>query len=178
VNAHCGEQDMQAAQIAREPTRPGRRPILVTYRWSARVGAMAAAMKLPNARLESDIMATLDVDGNNLVVRLSALEKIGALRGDIRLPLAAVCDVRVSDAPWSELRGIRAPGTGIPGIISLCTRRGRGVHDFAAVYGRRPAVVVEMSGVSFDRLVVSCADAAEAAARAADITRACGASRR
>ena len=76
--------------------------------------------------------------------------------------------------PWSELRGIRAPGAGVPGIISLCTRRGHGVHDFAAVYGQRPALVVEMTGVSFDRIVVSCADAAEAAARAADITRASG----
>jgi hypothetical protein len=126
-----------------------------------------------NARLESD-MATIAVDGNDLVVRLSALEKIGTLRGDIRLPLASVRVVRVSEIPWSELRGIRAPGTGVPGVISLCTRRGLGFRDFAAVYGRRPALVVEMTGASFDRLVVSCADAAEAAARAADITRAFG----
>jgi hypothetical protein len=126
-----------------------------------------------NARLESD-MATIAVDGNDLVVRLSALEKIGTLRGDIRLPLASVRVVRVSEIPWSELRGIRAPGTGVPGVISLCTRRGPGVHDFAAVYGQRPALVVEMTGASFDRLVVSCADAAEAAARAVDITRASG----
>ena len=119
-------------------------------------------------------MATLTVDGNHLVVLLSAPEKIGALRGDIRLPLACVRVVRVSDTPWSELRGIRAPGTGVPGVISLCTRRGLGFRDFAAVYGRRPALVVEMTGVSFDRLVVSCADSAEAAARAADITQASG----
>jgi len=70
-------------------------------------------------------MATLAVDGNELVVRLSTLEKIGALRGNIRLPLASVRAVRVSETPWSELRGIRAPGTGLPGVISLCTRRGR-----------------------------------------------------
>jgi hypothetical protein len=131
-------------------------------------------MESLKARLESDIMATIAVDGNDLVVRLSALEKIGALRGNIRVPLASVRAVRVSDSPWSELRGIRAPGTGLPGVISLCTRRGPGVHDFVAVYGRRPALVIEMTGASFDRLVVSCTNAAEAAARAADITRASG----
>ena len=119
-------------------------------------------------------MATIAVDGNDLVVRLSALEKIGALRGNIRLPLASVRVVRVSNTPWSELRGIRAPGTGVPGLFSLCTRRGPGVHDFAAVYGRRPAVVIELTGASFDRLVISCANAGEAAAHAADITRAAG----
>jgi hypothetical protein len=80
-------------------------------------------------------MATLAVDGNDLVVRLSALEKIGALRGNIRVPLASVRAVRVSDTPWSELRGIRAPGTGLPRVISLGTRRGPGVHDFAAATG-------------------------------------------
>jgi hypothetical protein len=127
---------------------------------------------LTGAQLENDVMATLAVDENDLVVRLSALEKVGALRGNIRVPLASVRAVRVSDSPWSELRGIRAPGTGLPRVISLCTRRGHGFRDFAAVYGRRPALVVEMTGASFDRLVVSCADAADAAARAADITRA------
>jgi hypothetical protein len=119
-------------------------------------------------------MATLAVDGNHLVVQLSALEKIGALRGNISVPLASVRVVRVSDTPWSELRGIRAPGTGLPGVISLGTRRAPGIHDFAAVYGGRPALVVEMIGASFDRIVVTCADAAEAAARAGDITRASG----
>ena len=69
-------------------------------------------------------MATLTVDGNHLVVLLSALEKIGALRGNISVPLSSVRAVRVSDTPWSELRGIRAPGTGLPRVISLGTRRG------------------------------------------------------
>jgi hypothetical protein len=122
-------------------------------------------------------MATLGVDGNDLVVRLTALEKIGALRGNVRVPLTSVRAVGVSNTPWSELRGIRAAGTGLPGVISLCTRRGPGVHDFAAVYGRRPALVVEITGASFDHFVVSCADAADAAARAADITRASGLAR-
>ena len=76
---------------------------------------------------------------NDLAVRLCSLEKIGALRGDIRLPLASFRVVRISDTPWSELRGIRASGTGVPGVISLCTRRGAWRPDFAAVYGRRPA---------------------------------------
>ncbi len=108
-------------------------------------------------------MADLYVEGGDLVVRLSALEKLGAMRGDVRVPLSAVTGVRVSDRPWSELRGIRAPGTGVPGVISLCTRRGRGCVDFAAVYGRRPAVVVECSGAGFDRLVISRTDATETA---------------
>ena len=37
------------------------------------------------------VMAKLIVDGPDLVVRLSSLEKLGALRGDVRVPLRAPC---------------------------------------------------------------------------------------
>jgi hypothetical protein len=49
-------------------------------------------------------------------------------------------------------------------VISLGTRRGGGIRDFAAVYGNRPAVVVELEGAEFDRLVVSVHDPAEVTA--------------
>ena len=114
-------------------------------------------------------MAEILIEGGALHVRLSTLEKLGALRGDITIPLRSVTAVRVSDRPWSELRGIRAPGTGLPGVISLCTRRGRGIRDFAAVYGRGGrAVVVEASGEAFDRIVISRADAEDTARRIRD----------
>jgi hypothetical protein len=102
-------------------------------------------------------MAELRVEGSELVVELSELEKVGALRGDVRVPLASVRAVRVADDPRPELRGIRAPGTGIPGIIALGSRRGEG-HDFAAVYHDHPAVVVELEGTQFDRLVITVRD--------------------
>jgi hypothetical protein len=46
-------------------------------------------------------------------------------------------------------------------VISLCTRRGEGVRDFAAVYGHTKAVVVETRGAEFDRIVISRKDAEE-----------------
>lgn len=111
-------------------------------------------------------IAEVLVEGDALRFRLSALEKLGAVRGDILIPLVTVTAVRVSDDPWSELRGIRAPETGLPGVISLCTRRGKGIRDFAAVYGRaHRAVVVETGGAQFDRLVISREDAEETAQR-------------
>jgi hypothetical protein len=104
-------------------------------------------------------VADLVIEPGQLCVRLSALERLGAMRGDVCIPLAAVTAVRVSTDAWSELRGIRAPGTGFPGLISLCTRRGGGIRDFAAVYRHGPAVVVDANGAGFDRLVISRSDA-------------------
>ena len=109
-------------------------------------------------------MADLEVDGSELVLHLRGLEKAEAVHGDIRVPLSAVSAVRSVDDPWPELRGIRAPGTGVPDVIAVGTRRGSFGRDFAAVHGKGPAVVVELDGAAFRRLVVT-ADDADALAR-------------
>src|SRR4051812_352575 len=105
-------------------------------------------------------MATLRREGDELVVLLNDLEKIGGLRSGPRVPLSAIRDVRVTDNPFRELRGLRAPGTGIPGVIAVGTWRYRGGKDFAALYRGSPAVVVELGGADFNRLLVSAHDAA------------------
>lgn len=109
-------------------------------------------------------MARLSVDGDELVLDLSGLEKVEGFHGDIRVPLASVRQVRFVDDPWPELRGIRAPGTGVPGVVAVGTRRGSGIKDFAAVHGQGPAIVVELDGADFDRLVVTEDDAESVAA--------------
>jgi len=106
-------------------------------------------------------MAELEITAGSLAVRLSGLEKLGGMHSDIEVPLRLVRDVEVVTDPWTALRGIRAPGTGIPGVIALGTRLGSGTTDFTAVYHHTPAVVVQMSGGEFDRLVIS-SDHAEA----------------
>jgi hypothetical protein len=95
------------------------------------------------------------VEGADLVLQLSALEKLAGFRGDIRVPVSTVRQVRWVADPWPELRGIRAPGTGWPGVIAVGTRRGTGIKDFSVVHGRGPAIVVELEGAEFDRLVMT-----------------------
>lgn len=109
-------------------------------------------------------MARLVIENGELVVRLSRREKLGALHGDVRIPLGAVESVRVSARPFRELRGIRAPGTGMPGVIALGTFRGRKGKVFAAIYRRRPAVVVDLRDGPFRQVLVSVDDADAVAA--------------
>lgn len=104
-------------------------------------------------------MAEIVVEGDEVVVRISALEELGAFHGKVAVPLAAVEAVTVDHHPWGALRGMRAPGTGLPGVIALGPRLWSGGRDFAALYGHKPAVVVDLgSGSPFCRLVVSVAD--------------------
>jgi hypothetical protein len=110
-------------------------------------------------------MARLDVAGDELILHLSGLERLGGfVRGDAHIPLKSVRGARAVEDPWQELRGIRSPGTGFPGLIALGTRRFGGGKDFAAVYGRKPGVVVDLVGVDFARLIVSTPHAEAVAA--------------
>jgi hypothetical protein len=100
-------------------------------------------------------VAGLSVEGDELVLTLSAVEKVEGFHGSIRVPVSTVRDVRSVDDPWSELRGIRAPGTGVPGVIAVGTRRGSDIRDFVVVHGQGPAVVVDMDGAEFGRFVIT-----------------------
>jgi hypothetical protein len=106
-------------------------------------------------------MAELIVDGDALELRLSGWERAAAFHGDVSVPLSAVHEISVEPQPWAALRGIRAPGTGFPGVIAYGVRRMTGERsDFAAILGRRPAVRVELDPpAKFARLLVTVPDA-------------------
>lgn len=109
-------------------------------------------------------MATLHCEADELVLRLSPREKLGALHGDVRGPLKSVRDVAVSDTPFHALRGLRAPGTALPRRIALGTWRYRGGKDFAALDRGKSAVIVSLQDAPFGRLLVSADDAEDVAA--------------
>ncbi len=103
-------------------------------------------------------MAELLVDDDRLTLALTALERAEGFHRSIEAPAASVTAVRAVTDVWAELRGVRAPGTGIPGVIMVGTRRGSFGKDFAAVHGRGPGVVVELSDHEFERLVLTVPD--------------------
>jgi hypothetical protein len=96
-------------------------------------------------------------DGEHLIVTMSFLEKLEGFRGNVVVALRNVASIEAVENPWASLRGIRAPGTGLPGVIAVGTRRGRFGKDFACVHGNGGAVVVELSHAPYKRLVVTVA---------------------
>jgi hypothetical protein len=109
------------------------------------------------------MVATLVVEGSEVIVKMAEIEKFEAVHTDVHVPLSAVRAVRVVDDAWPELRGIRAPGTGIPGVIAVGTRRGSFGKDFAVVHGKEMAVVIDLDGASYARLIVTTPDATNVA---------------
>ena len=103
-------------------------------------------------------MADLVIDAEWVTVTLSAAERVEALHRDVSVPRSAIVGVRAVPDGMDEVRGVRAPGTGLPGVIMVGTWRSAEGTTFAVCHGRRPAVVIDVTGQAFDRLVVTVDD--------------------
>ena len=109
-------------------------------------------------------MAKLLVNDDIVTVSLSAVEKAEALHGDVSVPRSAVASARVVPDGLDEVHGLRMPGTGLPGVIMVGTWRDKQRVTFAVCHGRRPAVVLELTGQQYDRFVVTVENPGEVAA--------------
>ncbi|MER3388611.1 MAG: alpha/beta fold hydrolase [Microcella sp.] len=104
-------------------------------------------------------MATIDVDSREVAVRLRARERVFAVRGDIRIPLAHLASVEVVSDAYAAMRGLRAPGLGLPGYAKVGTWRRRSGSTVGIVWGRGPGLRLTASSGRVRDVVVSLDDA-------------------
>lgn len=113
-------------------------------------------------------MAELTVEDGELVLCLSAAEKLESVHRDLRVPLSAVRGVEVLDDAHGPA-GLRAGmkiGTRIPGVIEVGVVLGRTRRLFAAVHHDTPrGLRVLLEGTPFDKWIVGCTDPEAVAAR-------------
>ena len=104
-------------------------------------------------------MAVLRIQGSELALHLSTAEKVGAVHGDLCVPLSAVRHVEVlDDAHGPADHGIKL-GTRIPGRTEVGTVRGNGRNIFAVVHPDTPqGVRVVLDGSFYHEWIVGCAD--------------------
>ena len=105
-----------------------------------------------------------------LRIELTVPERVLSLHGaNIEVPLADIRGVRIVRDVFAQLRGMRMPGAGIPGLLAIGTWRGtadgRTFHDFALIHRGGPGVVVTTAG-HYERLLF---DSDEPEAFAADL---------
>lgn len=91
-------------------------------------------------------------------VRLSLGEKTGGVHGDLTVPLSQVRDVEAVAEPYRVVRGIRAPGLGVPGRTKIGTWRSKGRKTFAVARHGRPGVRIRLQDNTFDQVVLSVPD--------------------
>ena len=98
------------------------------------------------------------IEGNGeFILQLSLREKVFALHGNPRAKASDLILISESDKPWTKevLRGVRAPGTGIPYVVLLGTMRFKGGKDFTAIYKRGSVRIYEFGAGEFKRWIVS-----------------------
>lgn len=102
-------------------------------------------------------MARVIETANQLQLKLSVLEKIFALHGDIWVDKSLLIKkVRVEN-PWRRevIKGFRAPGAAIPFVVLLGTMRYRGGKDFTAIYNRTAVDIYEFKDSAYKRWIVT-----------------------
>jgi hypothetical protein len=103
-------------------------------------------------------VASVLMDGRTVTVALSSTEKIEALRGNLIVPRAAVVHARAVPDGLAEVHGPRL-ATGWPGVSTVGTVRDYARDfdsvTFAVCHGPRPAVVLDLAGQPYDRIVVT-----------------------
>jgi len=103
-------------------------------------------------------MAELVIEGDDLVVRLSTVEKLEAVHGEVRVPVASIRTVEVLDDALGAIHGLRV-GTGIPGSTAIGTFTSRTAKIFGVVHHDTPrGVRVTLDGDRFDEIVVGSSD--------------------
>jgi len=114
-------------------------------------------------------MAELQVEGDELVLHLTGLEKAEAVHGDLRVPRSAVRGVEVlDDAHEPADHGFKV-GERIPRVSEVATVRTSGKKIFAAVHRDTPrGLRILLEGADHDEWIVGCQDP-EAVKRQIDI---------
>lgn len=101
------------------------------------------------------LMAHIERFGSYVVLALTKREKFFALHSSPQAKFSEIISVRKARKAWSwtVMRGMRAPGVGIPYLIALGTWRYRGGKSFIAVYGKRPAYIVTFKAGKFKQWI-------------------------
>jgi hypothetical protein len=103
-------------------------------------------------------VASVLMDDRTVTVALSVTEKIEALHGDLAVPRTAMVRGRAVPDGLAEVHGPDMP-TGWPAVGTVGTVRDFAPNfdrvTFAVCYGRQPAVVLDLAGQPYDRIVVT-----------------------
>ncbi|MFM9449364.1 hypothetical protein [Streptomyces acidiscabies] len=103
-------------------------------------------------------MALIRIDGNDLVVVIEGLDKLWAFKGSLTIPLANVRGATADPGISTDPKGIRAPGSHVPGVITAGTFHQDGEKVFWDVKDPSKAVVIELADERYTRLVLQVDD--------------------
>ena len=100
-------------------------------------------------------VADLVISGDTVTIAMSVAEKAEAVHRDLTFPRSSVTNVRAVQDGMAEVHGVRMPGAYFPDVIMVGTWRSPAGNTFAICHGSGPAVVIELTGQHYDRIVMT-----------------------
>src|SRR5438270_9867424 len=100
-------------------------------------------------------MVDISIDGGKLSLEVEGLDKLWALKSRLEIPLAHVRNVyRDPEVArnW-QWRGIKFPGTSVPGVITAGTFYQDGNRVFWDVHDPENTMVIELDDERYDMLI-------------------------
>ena len=104
-------------------------------------------------------MPAIEITPTNLRVKLSRLEKLAAVHGDLEFAGTQIRGAEVLDKKWWWQLGVRVPGTAIPGLVIAGTYLRKGDRVFASWVRGKQAVAINLCGSNYNRIIVGTDDA-------------------
>ena len=114
--------------------------------WVYALGSIVLLVLLIFLSVRDRNLASAEVVDGAIIVRPRGLNKVWTMKPKLVLPVDEVTDIRVDADPRRLPKGLRLPGTAVPGLILAGSYLKRGEWSFFAIRGGRPVVVIEASG--------------------------------
>jgi hypothetical protein len=113
----------------------------------------------------SRAVAKVEVTGDALIVHVRGMDRLWALKSRLEIPLAHVVGAEIDpEVAQGWRKGIRAPGTHVPGVITAGTFYQEGERVFWDVHDPESTVVIHLEDDLYARLVIEVDDPSAAVA--------------
>jgi hypothetical protein len=113
-------------------------------------------------------MVTVHQEEDTVIFTVEGWHKLWAFRSELRIPCAHIKSAR-HDPEAARARGLRAPGTHVPGLLKAGTFYLDGLFDhkpsFFDVQHQQNTVVVELADEHYARLIIEVENPAAVVAR-------------
>jgi len=108
-------------------------------------------------------VADVSIENGVLRIDLTVPERVLSLHGrTVEIPIGNITDMRPVEDVMSEIRGLKMPGTRLPGSLAIGTWQGQddreAFHDFVVVHEDGPGVVISAQDSEYDRVVLGNED--------------------
>jgi hypothetical protein len=105
------------------------------------------------------VAASVEIEGDLLLVNIQGSDKLWALKSRMELPLANVVGAAPATAEAQEwLHGLRLGGTHVPGVISAGRFYSDGKWVFWDVHDSDKAIAIELRDERYSKLVIEVDD--------------------